>query len=205
VVALEHVPEPERRWLVEHCAAVLFPSVSEGFGLPPFEAAHHGVPCLFAAWTAMAELLPHEAATIVPWDAAASAERALALLTDAQARAEHVGLLQDAARGLTWRRTAEQLVEVYERAVATPAPAAAALAWEATQREQDLISMHDYQLDLRSQLDGFGDDGRRLVGRDGMLPADVQRALLAVAARRPVRRPLFALLRAGYALAHRRG
>ncbi|MDX6560251.1 MAG: hypothetical protein QOD65_65, partial [Gaiellales bacterium] len=41
-------------------------------------------------------------------------------------------------------------------------------------------------------------------GRDAILPPDVQRALLAAAGRERVRPPLFALLRAGYRVAHRR-
>ncbi len=39
---------------------VLYPTVHEGFGLIPFEAAAAGVPCLWAAGTALRELLPEE-------------------------------------------------------------------------------------------------------------------------------------------------
>ena len=41
---------------------MLYPTVQEGFGLVPFEAARAGVPCLFAAQTSLAEVLPREAA-----------------------------------------------------------------------------------------------------------------------------------------------
>ncbi len=49
-------------------AAVLYPTTFEGFGLMPFEAAAAGRPCLFASHTALAETLPAELATLVPWD-----------------------------------------------------------------------------------------------------------------------------------------
>jgi hypothetical protein len=42
-----------------------------------------------------------------------------------------------------------------------------------------------------------------LVGPDAYLPPDVQRALLSVATRKRLRRPLFALLRVLYRLGYR--
>ena len=43
-------------------------------GLVPFEAAAHRVPCLWAPGTSLSELLPDEAAGIVPWNDAQTAE-----------------------------------------------------------------------------------------------------------------------------------
>ena len=54
VVDLPAVSEVEKRWLYGRTAAVLYPSLYEGFGLVPFEAADYGVPCLWAPVTAMA-------------------------------------------------------------------------------------------------------------------------------------------------------
>lgn len=203
VVMLGHVSEHEREWLTAHCAALVFASVSEGFGLPPFEAARRGVPCLFAARSAMAELLPAEAATLVPWDAEPSAAAALVLLTDATARERHLKLMRGAAEPLTWKRFAGGLIGVYEQAASSPARAVSTLLAHADEREQEMIAVHELAVDLRAQLEALGPDALRLVGRDGLLPADVQRALLAAVARRPTQAPLFALLRAGYRAGHR--
>ena len=205
VLTLDHVREPEREWLMRHCAAVVFASVSEGFGLPPFEAARREVPCLYAPRSAMAELLPDEAASIVPWDAAASARRALPLLTVPAARARHLALLRDAAAPLTWQRCASELIDVYEAAARAPIRAVSALVAQADERERYLLALDELTIDLRAQLDALGPDAVRLVGRDGVVPRDVQRALLAAAARRPSRAALFALLRAGYRVGHREG
>src|SRR5204862_800001 len=49
------VSDEEKQWLVEHAAGVLYPSVYEGVGLIPFEAAEAGVPCVFAWQTALTE------------------------------------------------------------------------------------------------------------------------------------------------------
>ncbi len=68
VVELGAVREAEKRWLLEQAAAVLYPTVYEGFGLVPFEAAAAGTPCLFAPNTSLSEILPPELARLVPWD-----------------------------------------------------------------------------------------------------------------------------------------
>src|SRR5207253_764056 len=102
LVRLGPVSEAERRWLVEHCAAVAYPSVDEGFGLLPFEAARAGRPCLFAAVGPLAEMLPPQTATLVPWDAAESARRARPLLTDGEERDRHVAAVRAAADGYRW-------------------------------------------------------------------------------------------------------
>lgn len=120
VAVLERVGEAERAWLLDHCDAVSFPSRDEGFGLLPFEAAAAGKPCLFAAVGSLAEILPREAAVLVPWDVSASAPQALELLADPQARDRHVALLRKAARPLTWRATARRMARVYRAATHVP-------------------------------------------------------------------------------------
>jgi glycosyltransferase involved in cell wall biosynthesis len=49
IVSLGPVSEREKAWLLANAAAIVYPSVYEGFGLVPFESALSGVPCVFAA------------------------------------------------------------------------------------------------------------------------------------------------------------
>ena len=58
MVDLGAVDEAEKAWLYANAALVLYPTVNEGFGLVPFEAADAGAPCLWAAHSSLAELLP---------------------------------------------------------------------------------------------------------------------------------------------------
>ncbi len=102
VVRMAEVSEAEKAWLLRRAALVLYPTVHEGFGLVPFEAAAAGVPCLWAAGTALGELLPETAAEIVVWDAAATADRALALMRDEAARTANLSAIEDAASRLRW-------------------------------------------------------------------------------------------------------
>ncbi|HLM50742.1 MAG TPA: glycosyltransferase [Solirubrobacteraceae bacterium] len=200
VVDLPAVTEAEKAWLLKRAAAVACPTVYEGFGLIPFEAAQAGVPALFALSASLAETLPERVATLVPWDAAASAPRVAPLLTDARARAEHVEAVRAAARSLTWERAAGALADVYEDALRAPFRAAQAVAGERFDQEKAIPHFRGEAETAweayRSLREDVGDAGMSLVGPEGTLPADVRGALVAVTARRWPRRLLFAALRA---------
>ena len=120
VLRLGAVSEHEKTWLLAHAAAVVYPTLYEGFGLIPFEAAAAGTPCLFAAQTALAELLPAGTATLVAWDTRASAHAVASLLHAAEPRDTHVAALRDAATRYRWDDTAQALIGLYERVLLEP-------------------------------------------------------------------------------------
>ena len=125
-IDLGPVSEGEKRWLLENAALVLAPTVYEGFGLIPAEAAEAGVPCLYAPQTSLAEVLPRECALIVPWDLEASAEAAMWLIRDQERRRWLVQTIQAACQRYSWDETAVRLVRVYHDAASSPPPTARA-------------------------------------------------------------------------------
>lgn len=56
VEMLGTVSDDQRRWLYAHCAALLFPSLSEGFGLPAIEAMQWGRPVFCSRCTSLPEI-----------------------------------------------------------------------------------------------------------------------------------------------------
>ncbi|MBL7848643.1 MAG: glycosyltransferase family 4 protein [Cyclobacteriaceae bacterium] len=50
------VTQPEKQWLFEHGKALLFPSLSEGFGIPVIEAFHHGKPAVCSRFGSLPEI-----------------------------------------------------------------------------------------------------------------------------------------------------
>jgi glycosyltransferase involved in cell wall biosynthesis len=50
------ISEPDRQWLYEHCEALLFPSLTEGFGLPVVEAMACGKPVFLSDRTSLPEV-----------------------------------------------------------------------------------------------------------------------------------------------------
>jgi glycosyltransferase involved in cell wall biosynthesis len=159
VHAIGAVTEPEKAWLLHAAAAVVYPSTYEGFGLIPFEAAAAGTPCLAAPVSALRDTLPAQLSLLVPWDASASAARAIGVLSPGAARDELVSGLREAAAPLTWSATGAALVEAYRAAVRLPAPATARLADDLARAE------HDYW----SARDGIQDGAWRLVRPDAPL------------------------------------
>jgi glycosyltransferase involved in cell wall biosynthesis len=182
VLDLGEVDEGEKQWLFSRSDLVVYPTTYEGFGLVPFEAADHGLPCLWAKGTALSEVLPDSAAGIEPWDVATSAEHALALLSDARARERNLDAIRQAGRALLWERTAGQLVEIYAATCDQP-PAAGAVH---ERQDGGLMGL------------GVSEDALRLVGPGGALPRELERPLLAVATRPRLSRCLFGALKFGY-------
>jgi glycosyltransferase involved in cell wall biosynthesis len=192
------VSEEEKRWLLERCAAVLYPTLSEGFGLIPFEAARAGVPCLFAAHTSLADQLPAELATLVPWSAPESAPRVARVLADAQVRGELISGIRRAGAELTSAAHAEAHVQVYSRAVSATSPPSAALADASLRLQAELDA-------ARAELSEIYDDplNRGLAGRHAILPRELRAPVLAVASRPVLRAGAAWLYRVSHALNRR--
>jgi GT2 family glycosyltransferase len=187
VITLPAVDEAEKAWLLEHCLAVLYPTTYEGFGLMPFEAADHDRPCLFASQTALAELLPAELATLVPWDPDESARRVSGLLGQPDAMREHVLAIRRAAEPLTWQSTAEALLDVYFATAASPAREAAHMAENLLVVEAERDELQRKYTELWQSLTP---DARTLAGPGTPLDPATQRSLAAIVKRPLLRRLL---------------
>ena len=185
VLDLGPVTDDEKRWLVEHASALLCPSTYEGFGLTPLEAAAAGIPCLYAANTSLSEVVGREAATIVPWDAAASADRTFPLLRPGEHRERHLASLSGALPRHDWGTIVDRLCRTYREAIDSPYRSSVPRAWEELLvREQLVADLDRSYKDLRERVDfGIG-----LIDRGGLLTRDQQRGLMRIAARRWLRR-----------------
>jgi GT2 family glycosyltransferase len=190
VVELAAVGEAEKAWLLGHCAAVLYPTTYEGFGLVPFEAADAGRPCLFAHQASLVELFDPSTAQLVPWDAETSADRVIGVLTDPARAHALVDEVRKAAQRLTWDRAAEGLLVAYRDALALPVRSAVRTGGEN-------LAIDARYWTLRHQI---GPTGMSLVSPDGgadgaLLPVEAQRTLAALARRGSTRGLLLSTLR----------
>ena len=50
------ISDAQKAWAYAHCTGFLFPSLTEGFGLPPIEAMHFGKPVFLARRTCLPEI-----------------------------------------------------------------------------------------------------------------------------------------------------
>lgn len=97
---------------VAHSLALVFPSLHEGFGLPPLEAALLGVPSICSRRPAMTEFLENAALFADPGSPVEWARHIRSLATSSELRADTATRAYLAASALTWPRSARAYVEV---------------------------------------------------------------------------------------------
>ncbi|MFP5079123.1 glycosyltransferase family 4 protein [Pedobacter sp. JCM 36344] len=56
VYVLGAITETDKYWYYQHCRAFLFPSIAEGFGIPPIEAMKFGKPVFLSTATSLPEI-----------------------------------------------------------------------------------------------------------------------------------------------------
>jgi GT2 family glycosyltransferase/glycosyltransferase involved in cell wall biosynthesis len=199
VVVLPAVDESEKTWLMANAAAVLYPTTYEGFGFLPFEAAAAGVPCFFTHTTSMAETLAGVTAVVRPWDPDATADAAIEYLRDERARTRLLAELNTAAANHTWDGAARMAVAAYHEVITMPPPAGRRVAEVTLGLDAERGEFEGRYWALRNEI---GSTGFTLVGNDGRLPDDAQRALSALTKRGATRRPLVAGLRFAHRVAN---
>jgi len=111
-----YVPDDAVPALLRQAAAVAYPSLDEGFGLPALEALACGAPLVTTKGTAMAEVTGDAALLIPPGDAAALAQALDALVKGGPDidRLRQTG--PEVASHYTWEASAEAHAEVYRSA-----------------------------------------------------------------------------------------
>ena len=82
VVFLPHVPREHLRRLYAGALFLAFPSLYEGFGLPPLEAMANGCPVLASNAASLPEVCGDAAVTCDPYDVDGMADRMKSLLAD---------------------------------------------------------------------------------------------------------------------------
>lgn len=99
------------------CASVFaFPSLYEGFGIPPLEAMAHGVPVVCSEAGPLREVCGDGALYFDPLDVGSIAGALRRALQDDGLRAELVRAGRQREREFTWRRTAGATLAVYQEA-----------------------------------------------------------------------------------------
>jgi glycosyltransferase involved in cell wall biosynthesis len=119
VVDLGHVDEVQKTALYREASLVLYPSLYEGFGLVPFEAAALGTACVYSDRSSMAEFLPDEG-RLPSFRLDVATDYVFDILSSATRQAAIVTAVISSGVGLTWERTAASYIDVYRRALAHP-------------------------------------------------------------------------------------
>lgn len=114
---LGHVPFDTLRAFYESAAVFAFPSLHEGFGLPPLEAMACGTPVVTSNCSSLPEVVGEAAVQVNPENVFEIARGLQEVLTDGMLRSALIGAGYQQARRFSWERTAQQVLETYLEAV----------------------------------------------------------------------------------------
>lgn len=114
IIFTDYVSDGQLRWLYENCAAYVFPSLSEGFGLPGLEAMQHGAPVVSSNFTCLPEVYGDAAHYFDPLDVQAMADSINEVLTNKDLRQTIIAAGHLKVAEYSWRRMAEQTLAVYQ-------------------------------------------------------------------------------------------
>ncbi len=108
------VNDGKLRWLYEHCSAYIFPSLSEGFGLPGLEAMAAGAPVVASDATCLPEVLGDAAEYFDPYDIEIMSKVILKVLTKDDVRQRLIEAGKKQVGMYSWKRMAEQTLAIYK-------------------------------------------------------------------------------------------
>jgi glycosyltransferase involved in cell wall biosynthesis len=106
-------PEPNLAKLLNGAAALVHPSLHEGFGLTPLEAMYAGVPVIAARSPGLTETCAGAVAYIDPHDAHELAVTLAAVARDATLRADLARRGRTRAADFSWQASARAHIAAY--------------------------------------------------------------------------------------------
>jgi glycosyltransferase involved in cell wall biosynthesis len=117
VVFTDFVTEGELRWMYENTAAYVFPSLSEGFGLPTLEAMVHGAPVVCSNATCLPEINGDAAIYFDPKVTFDIAKKISSVLSDSKLRGQLIRAGKLQAAKYSWQSMAKRTLEIYNQAL----------------------------------------------------------------------------------------
>lgn len=115
VIFAGYVPESELAKIYNAVDLFVFPSLYEGFGIPPLEAMACGTPVITSNSSSLPEVVGDAAIIIDPYDANKFAEEMYEVLTEDGLREEMIRKGLDRSKMFSWEKAARKTREIYEQ------------------------------------------------------------------------------------------
>jgi glycosyltransferase involved in cell wall biosynthesis len=111
---LGRVNDLERKSLLKHAAVLAYPSIYEGFGLPPLEAMQAGVPVVASNAGALPEVLGDAALLVNANDDSAFADALNSVLSDSSVAGRLIAAGSERATRFSWQAAGSRFVDLYK-------------------------------------------------------------------------------------------
>jgi len=115
VVFTGYVPREDLPALYNAADLFVYPSLYEGFGLPPLEAMACGTPVITSNTSSLPEVVGNAGIMVNPYDVNGLAKAMYEVLTNDGLREELRKRGLERAKMLSWKKTAEETLKVYEK------------------------------------------------------------------------------------------
>lgn len=114
IVFTDFITDGQLRWLYENCVAYIFPSLSEGFGLPGLEAMKMGAPVVSSNATCLPEIYGDAAQYFDPTNVEDMTNAIDTVLVKPELRKRLIEAGKKQVNQYSWKRMTEQTLAVYK-------------------------------------------------------------------------------------------
>jgi glycosyltransferase involved in cell wall biosynthesis len=115
VIFTDFITDGQLKWLYENCSAYVFPSLSEGFGLPGLEAMQSGAPVVSSNASCLPEVYGDAAEYFDPLSVDDMNHSLEQVLTNEALRDELIQRGYDQVKKYSWEKMAKQTLEIYKK------------------------------------------------------------------------------------------
>jgi len=112
IIFLNHLPEPQKNYYIKTATALVYPSLYEGFGLPPLEAMQIGTPVVTSHTPALKELYKNHSLQFNPVNPLELSQLLINLSQNQSLRIELIKKGKLIANQLTWKKTATKIQQL---------------------------------------------------------------------------------------------
>lgn len=109
------VPDQELALLYQEAASFVFPSLSEGFGLPPLEAMASGCPVISSNATCLPEIYGNAALFFDPLNTQDMAEKIIKMVNSKKLQGQYRAKGLKKAQEYSWEKMAKETFEEYQK------------------------------------------------------------------------------------------
>ena len=114
IVFLDFVTEEDLVTLYNYSKVFLYPSLYEGFGLPPLEAMSCGTAVITSNITSIPEIVEDAGMLIDPCDDEQLKSALLLMLSDEKIRSDYIERGFNQVKKFSWRRMAVETLKIYK-------------------------------------------------------------------------------------------
>lgn len=114
IIITSYLTEAEKSYLYQNADIFIYPSIYEGFGLPPLEAMSYGIPVICSNGGSLKEVFEHHSLQFEPFDLEKLKEHILAIINNDNLRKSLAQEGLKYSQIFTWEKTAQTILNSLE-------------------------------------------------------------------------------------------